>query len=164
MHEMRHEISEKHYGEETSDVVVPIHSGFSFAWCIREDHITEFVLVRNRGGLGNGDNCSVSSVSFITVCLNAEDAEDAEDTEKREVEDLARGVADLCRTSARIRREAVKIFFVIFAEAVRRISFATGVCLNPGYRYRSGWIRRCRSGRSTPRGSELCRASGVLLR
>jgi len=33
MHEMRHGIREKHSGEETSDVAIPVHCGFLSARC-----------------------------------------------------------------------------------------------------------------------------------
>jgi len=35
MHEMRHDISEKHSGEKTTDVVIPVHCDFSFlVWAV----------------------------------------------------------------------------------------------------------------------------------
>jgi hypothetical protein len=36
MHEMRHDIGEKHSREETGNVVIPVHNGFSFRLAVLE--------------------------------------------------------------------------------------------------------------------------------
>jgi hypothetical protein len=69
VHEMRHEVGEKHSSEETRDVVIPWHGGFPFdSRRVRDDERSSSDSpIRNRGSRSTGSPAVMQAIRFFYV-------------------------------------------------------------------------------------------------